>query len=133
MLVSLKRVDQYLNEEEEIDDDKSSLLTSYHESDDPPSFSNATLSWTKPEANDTQFQLRDIDRGGSVQAKTDALPLAPVADTTGAHGVECPANSISLVREELPMSHRQPGFKMQPSGITFSSEVHLMRRGIGKL
>lgn len=61
MLVSLKRVDQYLNEEEEIDDDKSSLLTSYHESDDPPSFSNATLSWTKPEANDTQFQLRDID------------------------------------------------------------------------
>jgi ABC-type multidrug transport system fused ATPase/permease subunit len=58
MMVSLKRIDQYLNEEEEIDVLKDS---SYSTADDSPSFSNATLSWSKPEAEDNQFQLQDLD------------------------------------------------------------------------
>src|SRR5271155_3647946 len=59
MMVSLKRVDQYLNEEEEIDDN--SILKSSAGSEEAPSFSNATLTWSKAEANETQFQLRDLD------------------------------------------------------------------------
>jgi ABC-type multidrug transport system fused ATPase/permease subunit len=62
MMVSLKRVDQYLNEEEEIDEISPSSIPAYSgNSDDSPSFSNATLAWSKPEADDTQFQLEDID------------------------------------------------------------------------
>ena len=59
MMVSLKRVDQYLNEEEEIDE--ASISNSFVGADDSPSFSNATLSWSKPEDDDTQFQLKDLD------------------------------------------------------------------------
>jgi len=60
-MVSLKRIDQYLNEEEEIDDglvERSAAVSP----DEAPSFSNATLSWQKFESEDnTQFQLRDLD------------------------------------------------------------------------
>lgn len=59
MIVSLKRVDQYLNEEEEIDE--ASISNSSISSDDSPSFSSATLSWSKAEADDNQFQLKDLD------------------------------------------------------------------------
>src|SRR5271168_3161189 len=61
MMVSLKRIDQYLNDEEEIDEglvEKSAAVSS----DEPPSFSNATLSWQKTDGDDnTQFRLRDLD------------------------------------------------------------------------
>jgi len=60
MMVSLKRVDQYLTEEEEIDD--TLIENSLGDPDEPPSFSNATISWSAPSEGDTtQFQLRDID------------------------------------------------------------------------
>jgi ABC-type transport system involved in cytochrome bd biosynthesis fused ATPase/permease subunit len=60
MMVSLKRVDQYLNDEEEIDEDSPAF--NYTGPDDlPPSFTNATLSWSKPEADENQFQLKDLD------------------------------------------------------------------------
>jgi ABC-type multidrug transport system fused ATPase/permease subunit len=58
MMVSLKRVDQYLNEEEEIDE--ASLLNGYVPSTEPPSFSNATLSWSKETKEDT-FQLKNLN------------------------------------------------------------------------
>jgi ABC-type transport system involved in cytochrome bd biosynthesis fused ATPase/permease subunit len=61
MMVSLKRVDQYLNEEEEIDEDAIQAMEDYTPSDEPPHFTNATLSWSKPETDETQFQLRDLD------------------------------------------------------------------------
>jgi ABC-type transport system involved in cytochrome bd biosynthesis fused ATPase/permease subunit len=55
-------VDQYLNDEEEIDQDSPELLAYPAASDDqPPSFTNATLSWSKPEAEDNQFQLKELD------------------------------------------------------------------------
>ena len=62
MVVSLKRIDQYLNDEEEIDEGLVERSTAIG-IDDPPSFSNATLSWQKLDAenNGTQFQLRDLD------------------------------------------------------------------------
>ena len=57
-MVSLKRIDQYLNEEEEIDD--ASILNNQVATTKVPSFSNATLSWSK-EPTDTTFQLKDLD------------------------------------------------------------------------
>jgi ABC-type multidrug transport system fused ATPase/permease subunit len=58
MMVSLKRLDQYLNEEEEIDD--TSILNSHVPASEPPSFRTATLSWSKDGA-DAPFQLKDLD------------------------------------------------------------------------
>jgi ABC-type multidrug transport system fused ATPase/permease subunit len=57
MMVSLKRLDQYLNEEEEIDN--VSILNNPAPPGEGPSFSDATLSWSK-ETTD-MFQLKDLD------------------------------------------------------------------------
>src|SRR6266496_2680412 len=59
MMVSLERIDQYLNEEEEIDE--APISNSLVNVDHSPSFSKATLSWSNPEDDDTQFQLKDLD------------------------------------------------------------------------
>lgn len=57
-MVSLKRVDQYLNAEE-IDD----VLTSNPSisSNDSPGFCHGTFSWSNAEDDNTQFQLKELD------------------------------------------------------------------------
>lgn len=60
MVVSLKRIDYYLNEEEEINEGQ--VEKSANDSDDNPSFSNATFSCQKADGQDnTSCQLKDLD------------------------------------------------------------------------
>jgi ABC-type multidrug transport system fused ATPase/permease subunit len=59
MLVSLKRIDKFLNEEEEIDEPETAPPST--STTDAPYFRNATFSWTNPETDPNAFQLRDLD------------------------------------------------------------------------
>lgn len=60
-MVSLKRIDKYLNEEEEIDEKSVQLAAEYTQSNDNPSFTNASFSWVPPESDSNAFQLRDLN------------------------------------------------------------------------
>lgn len=63
MMVSLKRIDQYLNEEEELEENTQALYADHRigSDDDPPSFSNASFSWAKLDTEDTPIELQDLD------------------------------------------------------------------------
>lgn len=60
-MVSLKRIDKYLNEEEEIDETQVEIASENTTSTDSPNFSNATFSWSPPSSDPNQFQLRDLN------------------------------------------------------------------------